>query len=65
MGKHDILLFDNDELSNYTKVVMRLDSQKWIRSMRSEVKFMHDNQVWNLVDHHSLQMDFLEKARHG
>lgn len=50
MGKHDILLFDNDELSNYTKVVMRLDSQKWIRSMRSKVKFMHDNQVWNLVD---------------
>jgi hypothetical protein len=34
----------------YTEAMMGLDSMKWLRAMESEIQFMHDNQVWNLVD---------------
>ena len=26
------------------------DCEKWLGAMKSKIKFMHDNQVWNLVD---------------
>ena len=29
---------------------MSLDSEKWLQVMKSEMKSMYDNQVWNLVD---------------
>jgi hypothetical protein len=34
----------------YTEVMMGPDSNKWLRAMESEIEFMHNNQVWNLVD---------------
>src|SRR5690348_15953663 len=30
--------------------MMEPDSNKWLEAMESELKSMHDNQVWNLVD---------------
>jgi hypothetical protein len=41
---------DNDEPVTYTKAMMGLDYEKWLGAMESKIEFMHDNQVWNLVD---------------
>jgi hypothetical protein len=41
---------DNDEPMTYTKVMMGLDYEKWFGALKSEIKSMHDNQVWNLID---------------
>jgi hypothetical protein len=30
--------------------MMGPDSEKWLEAMESELKSMHDNQDWNLVD---------------
>jgi hypothetical protein len=49
-GQRDILLMDNDEPITYTEAMMETDSDKWLGAMESELKSMHDNQVWNLVD---------------
>jgi hypothetical protein len=38
---------ENDEPMTYTEAMKGPDSDK---SMESELNFMHDNQVWNLVD---------------
>jgi hypothetical protein len=46
----DILLLDNDETITYTEAMMGPDSKKWLGAMESKIQFMHDNQVWNLVD---------------
>jgi hypothetical protein len=27
-----------------------LESEKWLEAMKSEIRSMYDNQVWNLVD---------------
>jgi Reverse transcriptase (RNA-dependent DNA polymerase) len=32
------------------EVMVRPDSVEWLGAMRSEIQFMYDNQVWNLVD---------------
>jgi hypothetical protein len=45
-----ILLLDNDEAMTYIEAMMRPDSEKWLRVMKSEIKSKHDNQVWNIVD---------------
>jgi hypothetical protein len=45
-----ILLMENDEPLTYTEAMMGPDSEKWLEAMESELKSMHDNQVWNLVD---------------
>ncbi len=50
MGEREILLLDNDEPETYKEAVMGPDSEKWLDAMRSELKSMADNQVWNLVD---------------
>jgi hypothetical protein len=42
-----VLLMENDEPMTYTEAMKGPDSDK---SMESELNFMHDNQVWNLVD---------------
>jgi hypothetical protein len=34
----------------YTEAMMGPDSEKCLGDMESEIEFMHDNQVWNLVD---------------
>ncbi|WVZ75888.1 hypothetical protein U9M48_023908 [Paspalum notatum var. saurae] len=50
MGRHDVLLLDNDEPKTYKEAVMGPDSEKWLEAMRSELKSMAENQVWNLVE---------------
>ncbi|WVZ81432.1 LOW QUALITY PROTEIN: hypothetical protein U9M48_028809 [Paspalum notatum var. saurae] len=50
MGRHDVLLLDNDEPKTYKEAVMGPDSEKWLEAMRSKLKSMADNQVWNLVE---------------
>ncbi|WVZ52985.1 hypothetical protein U9M48_003980 [Paspalum notatum var. saurae] len=50
MGRHDVLLLDNDEPKTYKEAVMGPDSEKWLQATRSEMKSMADNQVWNLVE---------------
>jgi hypothetical protein len=47
---HEILLLDSDEPAIYMEAVMNPDSEKWQSAMRSEIDFMGENQVWNLVD---------------
>jgi hypothetical protein len=50
MKHRDISLLDNDEPMTYTEAMMGLDSEKWLGAMKSETEYIHDNQVWNLVD---------------
>ncbi|WVZ84951.1 hypothetical protein U9M48_031917 [Paspalum notatum var. saurae] len=50
MGRHDVLLLDNDDPKTYIEAAMGPDSEKWLEAMRSELKSMADNQVWNLVE---------------
>jgi len=50
MGRHDVLLLDNNEPTTYKEATMGPDSEKWLEAMRSELKSMADNQVWNLVE---------------
>ena len=50
MGWHDVLLLDDAEPKTYEEAVMGPDSEKWLEAMRSELKSMADNQVWNLVE---------------
>ena len=45
-----VLLMENDEPLTYKEAMMGPDSDKWLEAMESELKSMHDNQVWNLVD---------------
>jgi hypothetical protein len=45
-----VLLMENDEPLTYKEAMMGPDSDKWLEGMKSELKSMHDNQVWNLVD---------------
>jgi hypothetical protein len=41
---------DNEEPNTYTEAVMGPESKRWLEAMRSEMEFMRDNRVWNLVD---------------
>jgi hypothetical protein len=41
---------DNDEPKIYTEAIMGPDSKRWLGAMKSEIEYMHGNQVWNLVD---------------
>jgi hypothetical protein len=47
--QRDVLL-DNDEPMTYMKATMGPESEKWLGAMDSEIEFIHDNQVWNMVD---------------
>jgi hypothetical protein len=49
MGQRDILFLDNEEPNTYTKVVMGPGFERWFEAMRSEMEFMRDNRIWNLV----------------
>jgi hypothetical protein len=46
----NVLLLDNDEPMTYAEAMVDPDSELWLEAMRSELKSMDDNQVWNLVD---------------
>jgi hypothetical protein len=49
-GKHDIMLLGNDVLMTYAEAMTNPNSKNWQNAMQSEIDFMGDNQVWNLVD---------------
>lgn len=46
----DVLLLDSDEPASYSEAMVGSDSESWLGAMRSEIKSMDENQVWNLVD---------------
>src|SRR4051812_38107935 len=46
----NVLLLDNDEPLTYAEAMVDPNSELWLEAMRSELKSMDDNQVWNLVD---------------
>ena len=41
----DVLLLDNDEPSTYDEAMMGLNSEEWLKAMRSEIESLDDNQV--------------------
>ncbi|CAL2271896.1 unnamed protein product [Prunus armeniaca] len=41
---------DIEDPSNYNEAMSDIDSQKWLRAMKSEMDSMYTNQVWTLVD---------------
>ena len=44
-------LDENDEDPiTYMEAMQRLDSQKWLEAMKSEIESMEINSVWTLVD---------------
>ncbi|GJZ02432.1 retrotransposon protein, putative, ty1-copia subclass [Tanacetum coccineum] len=43
-------LGDHNEPSNYKASLSDPESNKWLEAMNVEMKFMKDNQVWDLVD---------------
>ena len=47
---HDVLMLDSDEPTTYSEAMVRSDSESWLGAMRSKLKSMDENQVWNLVD---------------
>ena len=47
---HDVLLLESDELATYAEAMVSPDSEAWLEAMRSELKSMDENQVWDLVD---------------
>ena len=49
---HDcnVLFLENNEPTTYAKAMVSPDSELWLEAMRSELKSMDDNQVWDLVD---------------
>ena len=51
----EVMLLDNDELTNYEEAMMSPDSEKWFEAMKSEMGSMHENKVWTLVDLHDDQ----------
>ena len=46
----DVLLLESDEPATYVEAMVSLDSKAWLEAMRSELKSMDENQVWDLVD---------------
>ena len=46
MGDRDI----RNDLKTYNEVMLDIDSEKWMKAMKSEIDSMHSNQIWTLVD---------------
>ena len=44
------MLLHNGEPMNYEEAMMSLNSNKWLKSMISEIGSMYENKVWTLVD---------------
>jgi hypothetical protein len=43
-----VMLTDLDELATYKEAMEGPESEKWLKAMKSKIKFMYDNQVWTL-----------------
>ena len=46
----DVLLLESDEPATYAEAMVSPDFEEWLEAMRSELKSMDDNHVWDLVD---------------
>ncbi|GKF16062.1 hypothetical protein Tco_0057524, partial [Tanacetum coccineum] len=46
----DSTLSELNEPTNYKKAMASPEAAKWKEAMKSEIQYMYDNQVWNLVD---------------
>ena len=46
----EVMLLDHDEPTNYEEAMTSTDSNKWLKSMKSEIGSMYENKVWTLVD---------------
>nr|GEU89500.1 retrotransposon protein, putative, Ty1-copia subclass [Tanacetum cinerariifolium] len=46
----DSTLTELNEPANYNEAMASPEAAKWKEAMKSEIKSMYDNQVWNLVD---------------
>ena len=46
----DVLLLESDEPATYAEAMVSPDSEARLEAMRSELKSMDENQVWDLVD---------------
>lgn len=45
-----VLLYEQEEPKNYEEAMESADSKKWLHAMKSKIGFIHEKQVWNLVD---------------
>ena len=45
----EVMLLDHDEPTNYEEAMMSLDSSKWLKAMKSEMRSMYENKVWTLL----------------
>ena len=43
------IVAESDETATYAEVMVSPDSEEWLEAMRSELKSMNHNQVWDLV----------------
>ena len=48
--QNDVLLVENDESTTYEKSLNSLESDQWLKAMKSKMDSMYTNQVWTLVD---------------
>ena len=46
----EVMLLDHDEPTNYEEAMMSLDSAKWLKAVKSEMRSMYENKVWTLID---------------
>ena len=46
----EVMLLDHGEPTNYEKVMMSPDFDRWLEAMKSEIGSMYENKVWTLVD---------------
>ena len=46
----NVLLLESDEPATYPKVMVSPDFEAWLEAMRSELKSMDENHVWDFVD---------------
>jgi hypothetical protein len=47
---HEILLVGDIDHLTYHEIMSRDDSGEWLEAIKSELQFMDDNKVWDLVD---------------
>ena len=46
----DVLFLESNEPATYAEAMVIPDSEAWLEAMRSELKSMDENQVWDLAD---------------
>ena len=46
----EVMLLDHDEPTNYEEAMVSPDSAKRLETMKSEMRSMHENKVWTLID---------------